>query len=77
MLAAALAPGVRGDAVAPGLVDTAMTKDWTHAHELWRERAPMRRPARPADVADLVASVIASTCLTGEVIPLDGGLNPA
>lgn len=75
LLAAALGPDVRVNAVAPGLVDTPMTKDWTHAHELWRERAPMHRPARPADVADLVASVIASTYLTGEVIVLDGGLN--
>ncbi|WP_328389319.1 hypothetical protein OHS81_32930 [Streptomyces sp. NBC_00400] len=33
------------------------------------------RPAQPADVADLVASVIASTYLTGEVIVMDGGLN--
>ncbi|MQY36364.1 3-oxoacyl-[acyl-carrier-protein] reductase [Streptomyces sp. RB17] len=75
LLAAALAPDVRVNAVAPGLVDTPMTKDWTQAHELWRDRAPMRRPARPADVAGLVASVIASDYLTGEVILLDGGLN--
>ncbi|MFJ8668902.1 SDR family NAD(P)-dependent oxidoreductase [Streptomyces sp. NPDC093600] len=75
LLAAALGPEVRVNAVAPGLVDTPMTKDWAHAHELWRERAPMRRPARPADVADLVASLLASSYLTGEVILLDGGLN--
>lgn len=75
LLAAALAPDVRVNAVAPGLVDTPMTKDWTQAHELWRERAPMRRPARPADVADLVASVLANSYLTGEVVLLDGGLN--
>ncbi|POX52558.1 short-chain dehydrogenase [Streptomyces sp. Ru71] len=75
LLAAALAPGVRVNAVAPGLVDTPMTKDWADAHDLWRQRAPMGRPAQPADVADLVASVIAHTYLTGEVIMLDGGLN--
>ncbi|MEV7074669.1 SDR family oxidoreductase [Streptomyces sp. NPDC093990] len=75
LLAAALGPDVRVNAVAPGLVDTPMTKDWAQAHELWRDRAPMRRPARPADVADLVASVIGSGYLTGEVIVLDGGLN--
>ncbi|WP_369217763.1 SDR family NAD(P)-dependent oxidoreductase [Streptomyces flavofungini] len=75
LLAAALGPGVRVNAVAPGLVDTPMTRDWSGAHELWRERAPMHRPALPADVADLVASVLASSYLTGEVIVLDGGLN--
>ncbi|MFE1251629.1 SDR family NAD(P)-dependent oxidoreductase [Streptomyces sp. NPDC058735] len=72
LLAAALAPEVRVNAVAPGLVDTPLTKDWAQAHQLWEYRAPMRRPAQPADVADLVASVIASTYLTGEVIVLDG-----
>ncbi|MFG3118254.1 SDR family NAD(P)-dependent oxidoreductase [Streptomyces sp. NPDC048197] len=75
LLAAALAPDVRVNAVAPGLVDTPMTKDWAHAHEIWRDRAPMRRPAQPSDVADLVASVLANSYLTGEVILLDGGLN--
>ncbi|MDN3027877.1 SDR family oxidoreductase [Streptomyces sp. S.PB5] len=75
LLAAALAPDVRVNAIAPGLVDTPMTKDWVQAHRLWRERAPMGRPARPSDVADLVASVIGSAYLTGEVILFDGGLN--
>ncbi|MFJ4205379.1 SDR family NAD(P)-dependent oxidoreductase [Streptomyces sviceus] len=75
LLAAALGPDVRVNAVAPGLVDTPMTKDWAQAHDLWRDRAPMHRPARPDDVADLVASVIGSGYLTGEVIVLDGGLN--
>ena len=75
LLAAALGPDVRVNAVAPGLVDTPMTKDWTQAHELWRDRAPMHRPAQPADVADLVAALIAHRYLTGEVVVLDGGLN--
>ncbi|MFE2426011.1 SDR family NAD(P)-dependent oxidoreductase [Streptomyces sp. NPDC059373] len=75
LLAAALGPAVRVNAIAPGLVDTPMTRDWADAHELWNERSPMRRPAQPEDVADLVASVIGSTYLTGEVIVLDGGLN--
>ncbi|WP_328317750.1 SDR family NAD(P)-dependent oxidoreductase [Streptomyces sp. NBC_00388] len=75
LLAAALGPDVRVNAIAPGLVDTPMTAGWAEAHELWRDRAPMHRPARPSDVAGLVSSVIASAYLTGEVIVLDGGLN--
>jgi len=75
LLAAALGPEVRVNAVAPGLVDTPMTKDWTEAHELWNARSPMRRPAQPSDVADLIAAVLSNTYLTGEVILLDGGLN--
>lgn len=75
LLAAALGPDVRVNAVAPGLVDTPMTTDWTDAQHLWRDRSPMRRAATPEDVADLVAALISSTYLTGEVILLDGGAN--
>ncbi|WP_460835155.1 SDR family NAD(P)-dependent oxidoreductase [Nocardioides hungaricus] len=75
LLAVALGPEVRVNAVAPGLVDTPMTADWTEAQELWRERAPMRRAATPDDVAGLVADLVASDYLTGEVVLLDGGLN--
>ncbi len=75
LLAAALGPEVRVNAVAPGLVDTPMTASWTEAQELWATRAPMRRAARPADVAALVADLVDSEYLTGEVIVLDGGLN--
>ncbi|MFC5005108.1 SDR family NAD(P)-dependent oxidoreductase [Dactylosporangium cerinum] len=75
LLAAALGPDVRVNAVAPGLVDTPMTADWADAHALWNTASPMRRPARPSDVADLIAAVIGNDYLTGEVILLDGGLN--
>jgi NAD(P)-dependent dehydrogenase (short-subunit alcohol dehydrogenase family) len=75
LLAAALGPEVRVNAVAPGLVDTAMTAQWTDAQELWRTASPMRRAAQPSDVADLIAAILANAYLTGEVILLDGGLN--
>ncbi|MDR6323951.1 SDR family NAD(P)-dependent oxidoreductase [Actinoplanes couchii] len=75
LLAAALGPDVRVNAVAPGLVDTPMTADWTATQELWRTTSPMRRAAQPSDVADLIAMLISHSYLTGEVILLDGGLN--
>jgi NAD(P)-dependent dehydrogenase (short-subunit alcohol dehydrogenase family) len=75
LLAAALGPEVRVNAIAPGLVDTPMTAEWAAAQEHWRERSPMRRAAQPSDVADLVSSVARNTYLTGEVILLDGGAN--
>jgi len=75
LLAAALGPEVRVNAIAPGLVDTPMTQGWAAAQELWRTRSPMRRAATPADVADLATSVLTNQYLTGEVIMLDGGLN--
>lgn len=75
LLAVALAPGIRVNAVAPGLVDTPLTADWTAAQDLWRERAPMRRAARPEDIAQAVVMLVASDYLTGEVLLSDGGLN--
>ncbi|GIH03923.1 3-ketoacyl-ACP reductase [Rhizocola hellebori] len=75
LLAAALGPDVRVNAVAPGLVDTPLTAGWADAHALWNASSPMRRPAQPCDVADLIAAVIGNSYLTGEVIILDGGLN--
>lgn len=75
LLAAALGPDVRVNAVAPGLVETPMTEAWTEAQELWKTMSPMRRAAQPADVADLIAAIVGHGYLTGEVILLDGGLN--
>jgi NAD(P)-dependent dehydrogenase (short-subunit alcohol dehydrogenase family) len=75
LLAAALGPDVRVNAVAPGLVDTPLTASWTDAQDLWKTSSPMRRAAQPADVADLISALIHNTYLTGEVVLLDGGLN--
>jgi NAD(P)-dependent dehydrogenase (short-subunit alcohol dehydrogenase family) len=52
-----------------------MTGAWTEVQALWRERSPMRRAATPADVADMVAALVANPYVTGEVVVLDGGLN--
>ena len=75
LLAVSLAPDIRVNAVAPGLVDTPLTADWTAAQQFWRERSPMRRAASPEDVAQIVAMLVASDYLTGEILLSDGGLN--
>jgi NAD(P)-dependent dehydrogenase (short-subunit alcohol dehydrogenase family) len=75
LLAVSLAPDIRVNAVAPGLVDTPLTADWTAAQELWRTRSPMRRAASPDDIAQAVMMLIASNYLTGEILLSDGGLN--
>ncbi len=75
LLAASLGPDIRVNAVAPGLVDTPLTAEWTGAQELWRTRSPMRRAASPDDIAHAVAMLVASEYLTGEVLLSDGGLN--
>ncbi len=53
LLAIALAPVIRVNGIALGLVDTPMTENWDVAQNLWRERAPMRRAAVPEDIADI------------------------
>lgn len=75
LLSVTLAPEVRVNAIAPGLVDTPMTQSWQAAHELWRTRAPMKRGAQPEEIADLAFMVANSSYLTGEIIIADGGLN--
>ena len=75
LLAMSLAPAIRVNAVAPGLVDTPMTAAWTEAQRLWATAAPMRRPAQPADVAEVVFGLIRSDYVTGEIVMLDGGLS--
>jgi len=74
LLAKVLGPDVRVNAVAPGLVETPWTADWTDLHGLVSAMAPMKRVATPDDVAEMVLGLIRSTYVTGEVVVLDGGL---
>lgn len=75
LLALALGPAIRVNCVAPGLVETPMSAGWPEATELWNTKSPMRRPAQPEDIADLVAALVANDYVTGEIVIADGGLN--
>jgi NAD(P)-dependent dehydrogenase (short-subunit alcohol dehydrogenase family) len=75
LLALTLGPDIRVNCVAPGLVDTPMSTGWEAAYELWNTKSPMRRPAKPEDIADLVAALCANDYVTGEIVIADGGLN--
>ena len=75
LLAVSLAPAIRVNAIAPGLVETPMSKDWVAARKLWQERSPMGRGAQPEDIAQIASMLVASNYLTGEIIIADGGLN--
>jgi ketoreductase RED2 len=75
LLANTLGPDIRVNAVAPGLVDTPWTEDWTAVREFVRAQAPMQRSATPDDVAEIILALARSTFVTGEVVVIDGGLN--
>ncbi len=75
LLAVSLAPQIRVNAIAPGLVETPMTENWTEARKLWQERSPMGRGAQPAEIAQVASMLVASSYLTGEIVMSDGGLN--
>lgn len=75
LLALTLGPAIRVNCVAPGLVDTPMSTGWEAAYELWNTKSPMKRPAKPEDIADLVAALCANDYVTGEIVIADGGLN--
>jgi ketoreductase RED2 len=72
-LAVALAPDVRVNAVAPGLVETPWTAGWD-ANEQIRERTPLARAGVPDDIADAVAFLARTPYATGQVVVADGGL---
>ncbi len=75
LLALSLAPQIRVNAIAPGLVETPMSKNWTEARKLWEDRSPMGRAAQPEEIAQIASMLIASHYITGEILISDGGLN--
>lgn len=77
LLAKALGPDIRVNAVAPGLVDTPWTQDWDDIRAFVHAVAPLRRSAAPADVAEVVMGLVRSTYVTGQVVVVDGGLGLA
>lgn len=70
--------GITVNAVAPGYVDTDMTKVLKESvRETVMQQIPMKRMGRPEDIADAViflASDMASY-ITGQVLSVDGGMH--
>jgi 2-deoxy-D-gluconate 3-dehydrogenase len=78
-LAVELAPDIRVNAVAPGLIDTAMTRGHFVSPEAFdarvREKVPLRRAGQPGDIARAVVFLAGpeSSFMTGETMVVDGG----
>lgn len=71
-MARALAPGVRVNAVAPGVV--LLPEGWSaQGAEHLRSTTPMQRLGSPEDVAGAVEFLLEARYVTGEVIRVDGG----
>ena len=77
LLAKAVGPDVRVNAVAPGLIDTPWTADWDAVRAAVAHRAPLGRSGTPDDVADVIVALAGSPYVTGQVVVVDGGLGLA
>ena len=75
LLANVVGPGIRVNAVAPGLVDTPWTADWGPVKDMWAERAPLQRTGTPDDVARVCLTLATADWMTGEVVLVDGGMH--
>jgi 3-oxoacyl-[acyl-carrier protein] reductase len=69
--------GVRVNAIAPGYISTDMTDAIPEsAKEKLMDHIPLKRLGKPEDVAEaaLFLASDASTYITGQVLPVDGGM---
>ena len=69
--------GVRVNAIAPGYIETDMTKAVNEkAREAWLATIPMKRAGQPEDVANVALFLASdlSSYVTGQVIGVDGGM---
>jgi pteridine reductase len=77
VLAKALAPEVRVNAIAPGTIS--MPGDPPEWEADFIKLAPLRRTGAPSDIADAVSYLVHAEFMTGHVLVMDGGrsLGPA
>ena len=75
-LAKELAPsGIRVNAVSPGVVETDMVANVDReSMEAIREETPLGRHGNPADIVKAMAYLLEADFVTGQVLPVNGGL---
>jgi 3-oxoacyl-[acyl-carrier protein] reductase len=69
--------GITVNVVAPGLIDTDMTRAITEsAHETWASKIPLGRLGSPEDVAGAVCFLASDEAayITGQVLAVNGGM---
>ena len=69
--------GITVNVVAPGLIDTDMTRAITDsAHEEWAAKIPLKRLGTPADIAAAVCFLASdeASYITGQVLAVNGGM---
>ncbi len=72
ILARALAPKIRVNAIAPGFVlqsDIVTTEEWQRLIN----RIPLKRPARPEEIGSALEFLLKNEYITGQTIVVDGG----
>ncbi|MDX6376016.1 MAG: ketoreductase, partial [Gaiellaceae bacterium] len=78
LLASALAPDIRVNAVAPGFIETPLTDSMPDRFRKgYEETAALGRIGHPDDIADACLFLARSTYTTGEIVVVDGGLSIA
>lgn len=75
-LAQELAPGVRVNAVAPGVVRTHLARAlWENFEDQLKAGLPLRRIGEPSDIADVITFLAGpgARWMTGQTLVIDGG----
>ncbi len=70
--------GITVNAIAPGLVDTDMTRSISEgAHEEWAKKIPLQRLGTPEDIAAAVRFLASDEAayITGHVLAVNGGMH--
>lgn len=73
LLAKALGPEIRVNAVAPGLIATPWTSELGDLQRQITARTALGRVGTPEEIAEVVATLVRATYLTGQVVTVDGG----